>query len=100
MFDTTSRYTNLANATLTVTDPDGNLRVLVYKRRRFIPSSSGMTTLVEHTFLQGERLDNITARYVGDPLQFWRICDANVVLQPEELEVVGRTITIAVPGVG
>ena len=99
MFEPTSRYYNVENASLNITDADGNPRILVYKRRRFIPPTDGLTTLVEHTFAQGERLDNITARYLGDPTQFWRICDANVVLQPTELEEVGRTIRIALPNV-
>jgi len=47
---------------------------------------------------QGERLDTITARYLGDPTQFWRVCDANDVLQPTELtEEVGNVIKIALP---
>jgi hypothetical protein len=47
---------------------------------------------------QGERLDNITARYLGDPLQFWRLCDANGALDPEELtDETGRTIAITMP---
>jgi hypothetical protein len=67
-------------------------------RRRFIPSPNGATTLVEHTVTQGERLDNITARYLGDPTQFWRVCDANNVLQPNELtDKPGTRIKIALP---
>jgi hypothetical protein len=44
-----------------------------------------------------DRLDNIAARYLGDPEQFWRICDANPILEPEELEVAGRRILITLP---
>ncbi len=85
-------------ASMTVTDADGTSREIRYLRRRFVPSSGGVTTLVEHTVAQGERLDNITARYLGDPTQFWRVCDANTVLRPEELtEQVGRVIRIALP---
>jgi len=98
MFDPTSRYASIAEATLTVLDEDGRPRVLVYKRRRFIPASDGSTTLVEHTVAQSERLDNITARYLGDPTQFWKVCDANGVLQPAELEALGRVVRIALPG--
>lgn len=97
MFEPTSRYANVTDATLTVLDERGQPRVLVYKRRRFIPASEGSTTLVEHTVAQGERLDNITARYLGDPTQFWKVCDANGVLQPAELEELGRVVRIALP---
>ena len=34
---------------------------------------------------QGDRLDLITARTLGDPEQFWRVCDANDALDPAEL---------------
>lgn len=98
MFDPTSRYYSLETAKLEVADADGAPRVIAYKRRRFIPPADGQTTLVEHTVTQGERLDNITARYLGDPLQFWRICDANLALDPEELtDETGRTIAITMP---
>jgi hypothetical protein len=100
MFDPTSRYYNIETATLTVTDPDGRPRIIAYKRRRFVPPVEGTTTLVEHVVAQGERLDNITARYLGDPTQFWRICDANLVLDPDELTAeAGDSIRVAVPGV-
>jgi hypothetical protein len=98
MFEPTSRYARLADATLTVLDEDGRPRVIVYKRRRFIPTGAGSTTLVEHTVTQGERLDNITARYLGDPTQFWQVCDANAVLEPAQLEELGRAVRIALPG--
>lgn len=98
MFEPTSRYANIPDATLTVRDEDDRPRVIVYKRRRFIPTSEDSTTLVEHNVAQGDRLDNITARYLGDPTQFWKVCDANGVLQPAELEELGRVVRIALPG--
>jgi hypothetical protein len=98
VFDPTSRYYAIETATLTVTDPDGLSRTIAYKRRRFIPPVAEATRVLEHRFVSGERLDTITARYLGDPTQFWQICDANLVLRPEELEEeVGRPIHIALP---
>ena len=98
MFDPTSRYANLEVATMTLTDSDGLPREIRFVRRRFIPSTAGATTLVEHTVAQGERLDNITARYLGDPTQFWRLCDANNAMQPEDLTaMVGTVIKIVLP---
>ncbi len=98
MFDQKSRYYTIENAEMIVRDPDGKERKLVYKKRRFIPSSEDMTTLLEHTVTQGERLDNLTAKYIGDPLLFWRVCDANIILDPEELtKEAGRKIRIALP---
>jgi hypothetical protein len=53
--------------------------------------------LQEHVVTQGERLDNITALYLGDPEQFWRLCDANAAMQPEELEEISRRLRITLP---
>lgn len=98
MFDSTSRYYNIEVATLTVTDLDGLPREIKYVRRRFIPARDGTPTLVAHTVTQEQRLDNITARYLGDPTQFWRVCDANTVLEPNALtDTVGNVIEIAMP---
>ena len=98
MFDPTSRYYDIEVATLETTDPDGLPRKIRYVKRRFIPPRDGSTTLVEHTVTQEERLDNITARYLGDPTQFWRVCDANTVLEPNALtDTVGNVIEIAMP---
>lgn len=90
-----SRYAELETATRVVTDADGNDRVLRYQRRRIIPPQDDLPTLAEHRIAEGERLDVITARYAGDPTLFWRLCDANAVLRPEELEIVDRIIRIA-----
>jgi hypothetical protein len=98
MFEPTSRYAGIEDVKMTVTGADGQPRVIVFKRRRFIPSPEGATVLVQHTVSQGDRLDNVTARYLGDPTQFWRVCDANAALKPSELEETGRTIDIALPG--
>ena len=95
MFDPTSRYFNIDQGTLTVTDPDGLPREIRYVRRRFIPSADEMTTLVEYTVLQGDRLDNITARFLTDPTQCWRVCDANTVMRPEDLEQIASIVRIA-----
>lgn len=90
MFTATSRYANLETAIYE--GPGG--RKVVYVRRRFVPTFSG-SVLVEHPVADHDRLDTITARYLGDPEQFWRICDANTVLSPDDLTAeVGRRLTI------
>jgi len=100
MFEPSSRYYNLETVKQEVIDADGQPRVIAYKRRRFIPPTDNQTVLVEHTVTQDERLDNITARFLGDPLQFWRVCDANNALHPDELtDELGRTIIITLPHV-
>jgi hypothetical protein len=99
MLDSASRYYKLDSVKLTTVEADGSSRQVIYKRRRFIPDLSGALTLVEHTVTEGERLDVIVTRYLGDPLQFWRVCDANIVLRPAELtDEYGTVIRIAMPG--
>jgi hypothetical protein len=93
MFSATSRYAALEVAQYTAADD----RSIVYVRRRFIPAVSG-TTLAEYQVVERDRLDNITARYLGDPQQFWRICDANTAMRPDDLTAeVGRRLKIALP---
>ncbi len=93
-FQPTSRY-YLVDTDVYVT-PDGeNIRYLL---RRFVPQPERFTLIQDHTVTQGERLDNITASYLGDPEQFWQLCDSNRALRPEELtEKVGRQIHITLP---
>jgi hypothetical protein len=93
MFPSTSRYALISLAEYVA--PDG--RRIVYVLRRFVPSPDRFDTLFEHTVTEGERLDTITAQHLGDPEQFWRVCDANGVTRPDELEVVGRHVRITLP---
>lgn len=76
--------------------PDGEK--IVYLERRLIPMPDRFAMLGEHAVVQGDRLDNITARYLGDPEQFWRVCDANGAMRPDELtEEIGRRLRITLP---
>ena len=94
LFPPNSRYHGIATATLTT--PDG--KTIVYLRRRFVPAPEQFALLQEHTVTDGDRLDNLAAHYLGDPELFWRLCDANVALRPEELtETIGRMLRITLP---
>lgn len=94
MFEPTSRYYALDNVTLTM--PDG--RVITYKPRRRLPGSDTLQTLTEIEAKDGDRLDLITARTLGDPEQFWRVCDASDALNPFELVAEpGRRVRVPVP---
>lgn len=68
-----------------------------YLRRRFCPPPERFALLLEHVVREGERLDNLTAQYLGDAEVFWRVCDANNVLRPEQLEEVGTSLRITLP---
>lgn len=94
MFTHTSRYYSVATATFT--DADGQEHA--YVRRRFLPNPANMQVLAEVTVNQGDRLDNITAKTLGDPEQFWRVCDINNALKPSEMTgEIGRKLLIPLP---
>jgi hypothetical protein len=97
MFSFTSRYFNLETDTLAL--PGG--RTAVYKRRRFLPRGDRMPLLVEVNVTEGDRLDLITARTLGDPEHFWRVADANDAMNPFDLTAeVGRTLRVPIPQPG
>ena len=94
MFQPTSRYYNID--TVTFTTADG--RVIAHKRRRFLPQIETLPILMEVTVVQGDRLDVIAARTLGDAEQFWRVCDANQSLDPFDLtSELGITLRIPIP---
>jgi len=93
MFEQRSRYYALEDASITSLDG----RVIAYKRRRFLPEGEKMPLLVEVTVTEGDRLDLITARTLGDPEQFWRVCDANNTMNPSDLIEPGRILRVPVP---
>jgi hypothetical protein len=93
-FPPTSRYA--LTPTCTYVRPDGT--TVTYLKRRMVPAPENFALLQWHRVTQGERLDNVTAKYLGDPEQFWRLCDANRALRPQELtETLGRRIAITLP---
>ena len=93
-FPASSRYSGSETATLEL--PDG--RTVLYLRRRFVPPASRFATQQEHVVVARDRPDTIAAQYLGDPLLFWRLCDANNAMRPEELtERLGRIVRIPLP---
>ncbi len=96
MFGPPSRYFGLETATLST--PAGSIR---YTRRRFLPHGEQMPQLAEATVVQGDRLDLLAARALGDPEQYWRICDANNAMDPAELTATpGLVLRVPMPGAG
>jgi hypothetical protein len=94
MFDQNSRYYKIETATRT----DANGRQIAYKRRRFVPRAESLQTLVEVTVVQADRLDLISARTLGDPEQFWRICDASDAMNPLDLTAEpGKSVRVPIP---
>ena len=94
LFPPTSRYHRIDTATMETVAG----KKIIYLRRRFVPPPERFELIQEHMVTEGDRLDNITAQYLGDPEQFWRIADANNAMRPEELtEEIGRKLRITQP---
>ena len=95
MFPRTSRYYKIEVAKFVT--PYG--REIVYLRRRFLPLAPPAMIIAEHTVEEGDRLDNVTNQYfLGEPEQFWQLCDANYAMLPDELtEEIGRRLQVGMP---
>ncbi len=94
MLEYTSRYYNLETAQFTT--PTG--RMIAYKRRRFLPPNTAQPALAEIKVVAGDRLDILTAKVLGDPEQFWQLCDMNNAMNPIDLtDPSGRTLRIVQP---
>ncbi|MGM9491717.1 LysM domain-containing protein [Ideonella sp. YS5] len=93
-FSPTSRYYDTPVKTFEAADGSQ----LVYLARRFVPASSRFATLTTHVVQAGERIDLVAAATLGDPLAFWRLCDANDAMRPDELTAEpGRRLSIPLP---
>jgi hypothetical protein len=87
MFFKGSRYEKLPTATYT--DPSG--RTIAYVTTRYIPPTPAF---IGYRVADGDRLDLIAYQYYRDPQRFWRICDANLAMWPDEILVMGAAIAV------
>jgi hypothetical protein len=92
-FSATSRYAKLPVSTYI--DAQGN--AISYVTRRFLPPSTSFALMQEYSIVEGDRLDNLAARFIGDPQQFWKLCDANDAMEPEALMEIGQSLRITLP---
>jgi hypothetical protein len=92
-FPITSRYNGIETTEIKT----ANGTTIAYLHRRFVPSPDRFDLLQEHEVTEGERLDRITTLYLGDPEQYWRICDANNAMRPDDLVEIGRRLRITLP---
>ena len=77
MFFKGSRYEKLPVAAIRV-----NGRTVRYTTTRFIPETNAVTG---HRVESHERLDHIAWQHYRDAERYWRICDANRTLWPDDL---------------
>ncbi|HLT39611.1 MAG TPA: hypothetical protein VK034_25180 [Enhygromyxa sp.] len=79
IIDKTSRYAQYADY-LEVTDENGEQVLAIGPARR--PS---LRELGEHIRREGQRLDHLANYYLKDPNGYWKICELNDVLLPDQL---------------
>ena len=88
-----SRYYGAATVPFTL----ANGTPVMYLARRIIPQAASYTATQSYVIVDGDRLDNLANRFLGDPQLYWMICDANSATDPDELTAqTGRTILIPV----
>jgi nucleoid-associated protein YgaU len=82
-----SRYTQVE--IYTITDARGNRHAAL--KIRLIPPTPAF---FRHTIKESDRLDLLAFQYYGKADRFWRICDANNEMQPDDLLEPGRQVLI------
>lgn len=93
-FPENSRYHGVDIATL---ERPGEEPV-VFVKRRVVPQPERYSVIREHVVVEGDRVDNLAAQYLGDPELYWRLCDANAVMHPDELtDTVGDKVIVTLP---
>lgn len=93
-FPANSRY----HGTEVTTLEQSNREPVAYLKRRFVPDPERFAVIREHTVVEGDRVDNLAAQYLGDAELYWRLCDANGVMRPGELaERAGDKVAITLP---
>lgn len=93
-FPPNSRYFGVAVAML----EQKNQEPVAYLKRRFVPPPENFSAVQEHMLVQGDRIDNLAAKYLGDAELYWRLCDANRAVRPGALTAIpGTTLVITLP---
>ena len=94
MFEANSRYCSVEKSEYITSEG----RKISYFKRRFLPQGSAQPLLIEVKVGDGDRLDVLASKFLGDPEQFWRICDANDAMNPFDLLAEpGKMIRICQP---
>lgn len=94
-FDASSRYNGVP---LAVYQPRPDAPPRPYVTRRFMPRRETIAIAAEHVVRAGERPDTLAALTLGDPLLYWRLADANAVLDPNELtDTLGQRVRVPLP---
>jgi hypothetical protein len=88
----TSRY---ADTPVRTFDPGDGSPPRPYLDRRTVPAADRFTVLTEVRIVDGDRRDLLAERHLGDAHLWWRLADANGLLDPRELtDTVGARLRI------
>jgi hypothetical protein len=95
----TSRYADVGTSTyLRQAAPGEETVPLPFIRRRLCPDPSRYGVLYEIAVDEGDRRDLLAHRHLGDPELWWRLADANRVIDPEQLtRPLGRRLMVTLP---
>lgn len=95
----TSRYAGVGVATYQPEPSPGEEPVPVaFLRRRLVPQPERFSLLFETVCVEGDRRDLLAAQNFGDPELWWRLADANGVIDPGRLTLpIGRLLRITLP---
>lgn len=97
MFKGDSRYADLEQRTYEAEDG----REINYVSRRIVPDARRDHTRGEVVVQPEERLDHASENAFGAPKQYWRLCDANRVMNPRTVdEDDARSLVIPIPTEG
>jgi hypothetical protein len=103
-FPPTSRYAGAGVSTYEATPAPGQDPVPVaFLSRRLVPKPERFALLYEYSCVEGDRRDNLASTHLSDPELWWRLADANGVIDPALMtEPAGRRLRITlaenVPG--
>lgn len=76
--------------------PDG--REVSYSARRLLPRPDQVKPLAMYRHDRDRRIDDVANSFYGDPEQYWRICDANLVSWPPDATATAdATLVIPLP---
>jgi hypothetical protein len=90
-----SRYRGIAQGLFVRDAGDPGVR---YVLRRFIPQRRDITIVAEHIVHGGERPDMLAALTLADAELYWRVADANAVIDPNELtDTIGARVNVPTP---
>lgn len=92
----TSRYASVGLAAYVPTPAPAEEAVpIAFLKRRFVPSPTRFSTLYDYSCVEGDRRDLVAAIHLQDAELWWRLADANGVIDPTGLTApVGRRLRI------